>query len=76
MAKIKIQLAEYIREYFPKTSLSTARYWAEVGVKGMGPLAGKIEKILGRWYVCEYKEDNYPIIDNILKDIDRSFKHE
>jgi hypothetical protein len=76
MPEIKIPLAEYVKEYFPKTSLSTARYWAEAGVKGKGPFAGKIIKILGRWYVCEYKEDNYSIIDNILKDIDRSFKHE
>jgi len=73
MAEIKIPLDEYMREYFPKTSLSTARYWATAGVKGRGPFAGKIEKIMGRWYVCEYKDTT---IEEILKNIDMEVRHE
>lgn len=72
MADIKIPLLKYIRKYFPQTSLGTGNYWAKAGLSGRGPLAGKIEKILGRWYVIESQDMD---IARILKDIDKRLRH-
>lgn len=49
---MKIPLREYMKTEYPLTKKATAHYWAVQGYyNNAGPLAGKISKEGGRWYV-------------------------
>lgn len=52
------------------TPKSTIHFWAtEAYFHNRGPLAGRVKKIFGRWYVSISSDDNVAqnIIDNIKK---------
>jgi hypothetical protein len=73
--KMKVPLLNYIRRNYPETSPSTARYWAKLAVEeGRGPLAGIIERIVGRWYVIENLSQFSDVVE-IAKDIDKRVKY-
>lgn len=75
MTEIKIPLLKYIRRNYPETSFTTARYWAKLAVEeGRGPLAGIVERILGRWYVVDELSKDPDVVE-IAKDIDNRIKY-
>lgn len=66
MAEIPLQKFREIE--YPMTPKSTVHFWAtEAYFKNRGPLAGRIKKILGRWYVATSNDDT--VVEEILKNI-------
>ena len=62
-----IPLQKFREVEYPLTPKSTMHYWAVEGYyRNSGPLAGRVEKIGGRWYV---KLSSDHVVSNIVNDI-------
>ena len=62
-----ISLRKYIEVEYPLTSKSTYTYWANQALyQGRGPLAGKVKRVGGRWYI-ELNRDK--VVSGIVEDI-------
>jgi hypothetical protein len=63
-----IPLQKYCDIEFPLTPKSTRHLWAEMGFyRNEGPLAGKIRRIGGRWYVEMASDD--VVVEGILNHV-------
>jgi hypothetical protein len=63
-----IPLQKYGEEEYPMTPKSTLHYWATTGYyKNEGPLAGRVKRMGGRWYVSIGSDD--PVVDDVVNSI-------